>query len=115
MAFGGRTRETQGWGDEAGPFRPPALTELLGKEIGNRVLLVKGEYWIGSDLSCPVCRPDDPFCEARHVRLFRGQRRGWYAEHHSTQNGLWLRMTQITVESAVQFQAGEQRFKLKVN
>ena len=49
------------------PFRPPAVTELLGKEIGNRMLLVKNEYWIGSDPSCPICRTDDPFCEPRHV------------------------------------------------
>ena len=58
------------------PFRPPALTELLGSEIGNRILLVKNEYWIGSDPSCPICRPDDPFCEPRHVRLYRGGSRG---------------------------------------
>ena len=64
--------ETQGWAEGTGPFRPPALTELLGREIGNRLLLVKGEYWIGSDPSCLVCRPDDPFCEPQHVRLYRG-------------------------------------------
>ena len=63
---------TQGWEEGPSPFRPPALTELLGKEIGNRILLVKPEYWIGTDPSCPICRPDDPFCEPRHVRLYRG-------------------------------------------
>ena len=65
--------ETQGWADGPSPFRPPAVTELLGNEIGNRILLVKPEYWIGSDPTCPICRPDDPFCEPRHVRLFRAQ------------------------------------------
>ena len=109
------TGQTQGWAEGNGPLRPPALTELLGREIGNRVLLVKSEYWIGSDPSCPVCRPDDPFCDARHVRLYRGSRGGWHAEHNKTQNGLWLRMTQINVDSTLQFQIGEQRFKLKVN
>jgi pSer/pThr/pTyr-binding forkhead associated (FHA) protein len=107
--------ETQGWTEGAGSLRPPALTEVLGREIGNRVLLIKGEYSIGSAPTCPICRPDDPFCEARHVRVFRDQRGGWCAEHNRTQNGLWLRMTQITVESTVQFQVGEQRFKLKVS
>jgi hypothetical protein len=105
--------ETQGWADGPGPLRPPALTELLGREVGNRLVLVKPEYWIGSDPSCPVCRPDDPFCEPRHVRLYRGSK-GWHAEHNKTPNGLWLRMTQIVAESALQFQVGEQRFKLKV-
>ena len=102
--------QTQGWADGPSPFRPPAVTELIGNEIGNRMLLVKPEYWIGSDPSCPICRPDDPFCEPRHVRLFRGPSGGWHAEHNQTQNGLWLRMAQIVVDSVVQFQIGEQRF-----
>ena len=107
--------ETHGWDEGASPFRPAAVTELIGSEIGNRALLVKDEYWIGSDPSCPICRPDDPFCEPRHVRLYRGgSRGGWHAEHHKTPNGLWLRMPQITVESTAQFQIGEQRFQLRV-
>ena len=78
-------------------------------------MLVKNEYWIGADPACPICRPDDPFCEPRHVRLYRGgSRGGWHAEHHKTPNGLWLRMPQITVESTAQFQIGEQRFQLRV-
>jgi len=108
------TGGTQGWADGPGPFRPPALTELLGREIGNRLLLVKDEYWIGSDPACAVGRPDDPYCDPRHVRLSRSAKGGWNAEHHKTQNGLWLRMTQIVVESMIQFQVGEQRFRLKV-
>jgi pSer/pThr/pTyr-binding forkhead associated (FHA) protein len=107
--------ETQGWADGASPFRPPAVTELVGNEIGNRILLVKPEYWIGSDATCPICRPDDPFCEPRHVRLFRAPSGAWHAEHNKTQNGLWLRMSQIVVDSVVRFQTGEQRFQLKVS
>jgi hypothetical protein len=38
----------------------------------------------------------------------------WHAEHNKTQNGLWLRMSQIVAESMIQFQVGEQRFRLKV-
>jgi hypothetical protein len=103
-----------GWTGEPSPFRPPAITEMIGGEIGNRMLLVKAEYWIGSDPACQICRPDDPFCEPRHVRLFRGQGGGWHAEHNKTLNGLWLRMPQIVVESSVRFQIGEQRFQIKV-
>ncbi len=107
--------ETHGWNEGASTFRAPAVTELIGSEIGNRMLLIKSEYWIGSDASCPICRPDDPFCEPRHVRLYRGgSRGGWHAEHKKTQNGLWLRMPQISVESTAQFQIGEQRFQLRV-
>ncbi len=106
--------ETQGWDGSLSPFRPPAVTELVGNEIGNRILLVQPEYWLGSDPACPIGRPDDPFCEPRHVRLFRAPSGSWYAEHNHTQNGLWLRRSQIVVESVVRFQIGEQRFLLKV-
>jgi pSer/pThr/pTyr-binding forkhead associated (FHA) protein len=111
---GANSGQTQGWDGTQSPVRPPALTELLGREIGNRILLIKGEYWIGSDLTCAIARPDDPFCEPRHVRLVRGSKGGWGAEHNKTQNGLWLRMTQITVDAMIQFQVGEQRFRIRV-
>jgi hypothetical protein len=107
--------ETHGWNEGASTIRPPAVTELIGSEIGNRMLLIKTEYWIGSDPTCPICRPDDPFCEPRHVRLYRGgSRGGWHAEHPKTSNGLWMRMPQISVEATAQFQIGEQRFQLRV-
>ncbi len=32
---------TQGWDGSPSPFRPPAVTALIGNEIGNRILLVK--------------------------------------------------------------------------
>jgi hypothetical protein len=106
---------THGWNEGESTIRPPAVTELIGSEIGNRMLLIKTEYWIGSDPSCPICRPDDPFCEPRHVRLYRGgSRGGWHAEHPKTSNGLWMRMPQISVEATAQFQIGEQRFQLRV-
>src|SRR5262245_37454982 len=100
--------ETRPLNEGTSPYRPAAVSELVGKEIGNRIVLVKSEYWIGSDPSCAICRPDDPFCEPRHVRLYRSQRGSWHAEHRKTPNGLWFRMTQITVESLAQFQIGEQ-------
>ena len=105
---------TRGWDDGPSPFRPPALTELIGNEIGNRTVLVKNEYWIGSDPTCPIGRPDDPFCEARHVRLYRKPQGAWHAEHNKTLNGLWLRMSQITVDAMVHFQIGEQRFQIRL-
>jgi pSer/pThr/pTyr-binding forkhead associated (FHA) protein len=109
--------ETQHWPEGTGtvPLRPAAVTELLGRETGNRTLLVKPDYWIGTDPTCPICRPDDPFCEPRHARIFQGKNEGWRIEHNKTQNGLWLRMAQVTVDAMIQFQAGEQRFRLKVN
>jgi hypothetical protein len=88
--------------------------ELVGGEIGNRAVLVKDEYWIGAGPSCAIARADYPFCESRHARLFRNARGGWSVEHDKSLNGLWLRMPQIAVESVVHFQAGEQRFRIRV-
>ena len=52
---------------------------------------------------------------SRGTSAFTGNPRGgWHAEHNKTPNGLWLRMSQLTVESMAQFQIGEQRFQLKV-
>ena len=36
-AADGASEETHGWDDTSSPFRPPALTELVGNEIGNRI------------------------------------------------------------------------------
>jgi pSer/pThr/pTyr-binding forkhead associated (FHA) protein len=105
---------THGWSDGTARVRAPAVTELLGARIGNRIILIKPRYWIGSDPACEICRPEDPFCEPQHVRLYRKPKGTWHAEHNKTYNGLWVRMTQLTVESLAQFQIGEQRFQLKV-
>ncbi len=93
--------------------RPAALTELVGGGIGNRVVLTRPEYWIGTDPGCAVCRPDDPFCAPRQVRVYRDAK-GWAADHPKTANGLWVRLPQMVAERTVQFQLGEQRFKLVV-
>jgi pSer/pThr/pTyr-binding forkhead associated (FHA) protein len=106
--------ETSAWQDDATTIQPPALTELVGNEIGNRIVMDKPEYWIGSDPACPIARPNDPFCEPRHVRVYRDSKGAWHAENNKTQNGLWIRMSQVAVDAMIQFQIGEQRFRLRV-
>jgi pSer/pThr/pTyr-binding forkhead associated (FHA) protein len=109
------SNDTHGISEGVGAFfRPPALTEILGRDIGNRVLLVKSEYWIGSDPDCSVCRADDLYCEPHHARIHSDDGGQWFADHNKARNGLWLRMTQVKVESSIQFQIGEQRFRLKI-
>jgi pSer/pThr/pTyr-binding forkhead associated (FHA) protein len=104
---------TDTWHSNTAAAQPPALTELVGDGIGNRVVLLKPEYWIGSDPACPICRPEDPFCEPYHARIYRNPKGSWYAENNKTHNGLWMRMSQVAVESVVHFQIGEQRFRLR--
>jgi hypothetical protein len=108
------TGSTRGWAGEASPLLPPALTELIGVTVGNRILLARPEYWIGTDPACTICRVDDPFCEPRQVRIYRGPKGTWNAEHPKTLNGLWYRVPQVVATQTVQFQIGEQRFRLSL-
>jgi pSer/pThr/pTyr-binding forkhead associated (FHA) protein len=93
----------------------PALIELVGADEGPRIVLSGGEISLGSDASCTIRRPDDPFCEPRHLKLSRTPTGEWVAEHNRTLNGLWLRMERAEVDAVILFQVGEQRFRLKVN
>ena len=86
---------------------------MVGAGIGNRVVLTRPEYWIGADPGCAIARPVDPFCAPRQVRVFRSIK-GWAAEHPKTVNGLWVRLPQVVAGRSLQFQLGEQRFKLTV-
>ena len=90
------------------------LVELVPGGGGERRPLLGAEYWIGTDPACAIRRADDPFADARHVRLHRDARGGWHAENNKAVNGLWLRVPQIAVDSGCLFQIGEQRFRLQV-
>jgi pSer/pThr/pTyr-binding forkhead associated (FHA) protein len=114
LATDERLETTHGWADPSSDVQAPALTELVGNQIGNRLLLVNSEYWIGSDGDCAICRSSDPFCEPRHVRVYRTAKGIWHAENNKTANGLWVRMPQVVAESLIQFQIGEQRLRLRV-
>ena len=104
---------TQAWGADAAAPAIPALVEVVGNNFTNRVPLMAGEYWIGTDPSCAICRPNDPFCDPRHARLTRDAKGTWQVEHNKTANGLWFRVPQVVCENVVQFQIGEQRFRFR--
>jgi pSer/pThr/pTyr-binding forkhead associated (FHA) protein len=104
---------TRAWDNEPVRFALPVLAEVVPRGMGVRLPLSKAEYWIGTDSSCEVHRADDPFCEARHLRLYRDEK-GWHAQNNKSLNGFWLRMTQINVDDACLFQIGEQRCRLQV-
>jgi hypothetical protein len=101
-------------GDDPDRPRGPALVELLGADVGRRFVVTPPESWIGTDPACAIARPDDPFCEPRHARIFKSPELGWAADHNRTRNGLWLRVPEIVVDVMVHFQAGEQRFLLRM-
>lgn len=110
----GARNTTQAWGNDGAAPAIPALVELVGNAISNRVLLLGQEYWIGTDPACAICRVNDPFCEPRHARLWRDAKGQWQVEQSKTVNGVWFRVPQVVCESTVQFQIGEQRLRLKV-
>lgn len=102
------------------PRNPPSpspsasLTELLANGEETRTALDDDEYWIGADASCAIQRVGDPFCEPRHVRIWRSTSGLWNIEHDQTFNGLWIRARRFVLEAPVRFQAGEQRFQINV-
>lgn len=107
-------QSTQAWGDGEPQSAAASIVEMIESGLGQPTPLLGPEHWIGSDAGCSICRAGDPYCEARHVRLFRDSKGGWQAEHDKTINGLWFRISHVAAESTIQFQIGEQRFKLQV-
>jgi hypothetical protein len=106
---------TQAFGGEQPAGMPtPTLVELLRGAVHSQFALSRPEYWIGTDPECSVGRPNDPYCEPRHAKLFRDAQGMWHVENNMSVNGVWLRVPEIVVEGTVQFQIGEQRFKLQV-
>lgn len=107
---------TVSWGNNPVAALVAALVELTPTGDGQRFPLGQSECWIGRDSKlCAIARPDDPFVSPRHARLFRDAKGQWHAENHKAPNGLWLRMEQVPIDGACQFQLGEQRFILRVS
>lgn len=103
---------TRPLGVDAAMLLQPALVELIGGKVLSRLPLAKAEYWIGSDPACSICRASDPFIEPRHIRVYREANGSWHAQNNKTANGLWLKVSQLTVTDSCSFQIGEQRFRL---
>ncbi len=96
------------------PAGTATLTEILNGGTGPRMLLVRDQYWFGSDPKCEICRAADPFMRDRHANLTRSSKGTWVIQNQQAANGVWLKMAQITVEAGKKcdFQIGEQRLKL---
>jgi pSer/pThr/pTyr-binding forkhead associated (FHA) protein len=91
-----------------------ALVELHSKGPGDRHPLTSDEVWIGSDAGCQIVLGGDPFVSRRHARLTRNRNGRWEIENHRSRNGTWLRITEIPIDATGEFQAGEQRFLVRV-
>ena len=94
----------------------PALVEITPAGDGERIALIRDEYWLGRDpMHCAIVPRDDPFVSPRHARIVKGENGRWRVENNRSRNGVWLRMAQpLPVNEMCQFLLGEQRFILKV-
>jgi pSer/pThr/pTyr-binding forkhead associated (FHA) protein len=93
----------------------PSLVELRARGEGQRYLLDQDECWIGSDpQQAAIVLSNDPLASSRHARIFKDARGRWYIENSRSLNGTWLRIDRLPVDSAGQFQMGEQRFLVRV-
>jgi pSer/pThr/pTyr-binding forkhead associated (FHA) protein len=106
---------TRGWQKLDAADLAPWLVELTPQGEGQRFLLKKPELWIGRDAkNCLVSFDGDPLLSPRHARLYKDAKGRWFVENAKSLNGTWLRITQMPLERAGQFQLGEQRFAVKI-
>jgi pSer/pThr/pTyr-binding forkhead associated (FHA) protein len=106
---------TRAWGGVGITALVPSLVEVTPAGPGPRVPLTQAEYWIGRDpRACAIARPDDPFVNPRHARLFRDAKGQWHVENNRSVNGLWLRVDEIPLGTTCQLRMGEQRFLFRV-
>lgn len=106
---------TRGWQNVGASQSFPSLVELTPQGEGQRFLLRQTEHWIGRDArNCQIAMTNDRLLSPRHARVLKDARGRWFIENARSLNGTWLRITQMPLGSAGQFQLGEQRFAVKI-
>ena len=80
-----------------------------------KVSLLPGEAWIGSDASCCVeLMQGNPFIDPKHIRLAVDSRGRWSISDADSTNGLWVRVQSVLLQHGDQWQCGEQRFSIRL-
>jgi hypothetical protein len=92
----------------------PALVALTADGDGQRYTLDKPEQWIGRDRSQCSIVVNDPMTSPRHAKIYRDPKGKWMIQNNRSLNGLWMRITEVSLEKGGQFQCGEQRFLIKI-
>jgi hypothetical protein len=93
----------------------PALVALTAPGDGRRYALDRPEQWVGRDpAQCSIVL-EDPLVSPRHARIYRDPKGKWMIQNNRSLNGLWMRITEASMEKGGQFQCGEQRFQLKLS
>lgn len=93
----------------------PSLVQLTPAGDGQRIELSADDQVVGSgNVSGHIVLPDDPYISPRHARLYRDKRGRWLISKQEAENGVWLRIKQVEIESSGVFQIGEQRFSVRI-
>jgi len=109
-----KTKKTRDWDPLVATELIPTLVELTAQGDGNRFFLPKAENWLGRDANSCAIAVNDPLVSPRHARFFRDPKGRWQVENANALNGTWLRVEEMALAGACQFQLGEQRFLLRV-
>jgi pSer/pThr/pTyr-binding forkhead associated (FHA) protein len=90
------------------------LVEVPQAGEGRRFPLSGPEHWLGRDPQQCTIVVDDPMVDRRHARIYRDEKNRWIIAGARSLNGLWARVQEVALGRGGYFQAGEQRFLLKV-
>jgi pSer/pThr/pTyr-binding forkhead associated (FHA) protein len=93
----------------------PALVALTSDGDGRRFALDRAEQWVGRDPAQSSIVLEDPLVSPRHARIYRDPKGKWMIQNNRSLNGIWMRITEASLEKGGQFQCGEQRFQLKLS
>ncbi len=93
----------------------PTLIALTPDGAEKRYPLDRPELWVGRDRAACSIVLEDPLVSPKHARLFRDPKGKWMIQNNRSLNGLWMRITEVSLEKGGQFQCGEQRFLIRTS
>lgn len=91
------------------------VVEVTSAGEGASFPLLKDKQTLGRDPSCDIAISDDPFLSPRHAHVSRDASGSWFIENADSLNGLWVRVSEVRLETTAAFQLGEQRFLFRVS
>jgi pSer/pThr/pTyr-binding forkhead associated (FHA) protein len=110
-----KPKGTSGWQSVSPSDVLPSLVEVTAQGEGQKFFLTKAENQIGHNANtCTVVFANDPLVSPQHARIYRDPKGRWHVENRKSLNGTWLRIEEMPLDAACQFQLGEQRFLLRV-
>jgi pSer/pThr/pTyr-binding forkhead associated (FHA) protein len=93
----------------------PTLIALTPDGGEKRYPLDRPELWVGRDRAACSIVLEDPLVSPKHARLFRDPKGKWMIQNNRSLNGIWMRITEVSLEKGGQFQCGEQRFLIRTS